>query len=123
MDMTDQMRESGQPVAPENEIALPESEDATAEAVIAEPENESDDEDANAPQTAMVADAGVLLPDMAPLPEQPEDPDDPDIPDLSNIDSLQLPLTGISDRTGGRRRQRQRKHFRQYGRRPRRCPG
>ncbi|SCM72839.1 7TM-DISM domain-containing protein [Desulfovibrio sp. 86] len=99
MDMTDQMRESGQPVAPENEIALPESEDATAEAVIAEPENESDDEDANAPQTAMVADAGVLLPDMAPLPEQPEDPDDPDIPDLSNIDSLQLPLTGISDRT------------------------
>ena len=71
--------------------------DAMAMPVMPEPEDGPEDEpndDANAPQPAMLVDAGILLPDMAPLPEQPEDPDDPDIPDLSNIDSLQLPLTG-----------------------------
>ncbi|MDY0259040.1 MAG: 7TM-DISM domain-containing protein [Desulfovibrio sp.] len=112
MDMTDQMRQNGQPVSAEAGVAMPGFGDAMtmpgmpepvmAETVMAEPEDEPDDEsnnEANAPQTAMLVDAGVLLPDMAPLPEQPEDPDDPDIPDLSNIDSLQLPLPGISDRT------------------------
>lgn len=106
MDMTDQIRQHGHPVSPEAEVALPESGDdmvmpVMAETVMAEPEDDPNDESndgANAPQPAMLVDAGVLLPDMAPLPEQPEDPDDPDIPDLSNIDSLQLPLPGISDR-------------------------
>ena len=99
MDMTDQMRQNGQPVSAEAGVAMAMPD--IAETVMAEPMDEPDDEsndDANAPQPAMLVDAGVLLPDMAPLPEQPEDPDDPDIPDLSNIDSLQLPLPGISGR-------------------------
>lgn len=102
MDMTDQMRQNGQPVSADAGVAMPGFGDAMAMPVMTEPEDDPDDEssdDANAPQPAMLVDAGVLLPDMAPLPEQPEDPDDPDIPDLSNIDSLQLPLSGISGRT------------------------
>lgn len=97
MGMTDQMRESGLPVSPEAEVAMTEPDVAMAEADMSEPEDDPID-DADGQDAAMVANAGVLLPDMAPLPEQPEDPDDPDIPDLSNIDSLQLPLPGIADR-------------------------
>ncbi len=97
MDMTDQMRKSVQPVSPEAEVPVAEPEAAVAE--VAMPEPEDDPDEADDLDTAMVADAGALLPDMAPLPEQPEDPADPDIPDLSNIDSLQLPLPGIAGRT------------------------
>lgn len=112
MGMTDQMRESVLPVSPEavavmpepgkaligTAVPEPEAAELEPEAAVLEPEDDPADDDADEPETAIVANAGVLLPDMAPLPEQPEDPDDPDIPDLSNIDSLQLPLPGIAGR-------------------------
>ncbi|MFT4301481.1 MAG: 7TM-DISM domain-containing protein [Desulfovibrio sp.] len=86
--MTDQMRETTLP--------WPES-SAPATSGSADPAMDPHEDAAahlDLTEAAMVADAGVLLPHMAPLPEQPEDPNDPDIPDLSNLESLQLPLPG-----------------------------
>ncbi|MDD4700644.1 MAG: hypothetical protein PHI96_00320, partial [Desulfovibrio sp.] len=79
--MTDQMRETALPWP---DLSDPATDDAAT---------------TDATSAALVADAGVLLSHMAPLPEQPEDPDDPDMPDLSNLESLQLPLPGIPTST------------------------
>lgn len=81
--MTDQMRETTLPWPEASDSAMEPHEDA--------------DGHLDATEATMVADAGVLLPHMAPLPEQPEDPNDPDMPDLSNLESLQLPLPGMPE--------------------------
>ncbi|MBB5144642.1 7TM-DISM domain-containing protein [Desulfovibrio intestinalis] len=88
--MTDQMRETTLP--------WPEASDsATSGPDSAMEPHEDADAHLDATEATMVADAGVLLPHMAPLPEQPEDPNDPDMPDLSNLESLQLPLPGMPE--------------------------
>ena len=88
--MTDQMRETTLP--------WPEASDsATSGSDSAMELHEDADAHLDATEATMVADAGVLLPHMAPLPEQPEDPNDPDMPDLSNLESLQLPLPGMPE--------------------------
>ena len=88
--MTDQMRDA---TLPWPEISDP----ATGSADAPMEHHEDTAAHFDAAEATMVADAGVLLPHMAPLPEQPEDPNDPDMPDLSNLESLQLPLPGIAE--------------------------
>lgn len=88
--MTDQMRET---TLPWPEASNP----ATSGSDSAMELHEDADAHLDTTEAAMVADAGVLLPHMAPLPEQPEDPNDPDMPDLSNLESLQLPLPGMPE--------------------------